>query len=84
LSLQVAHLVTIELVVLEDVAGGRKQEATGTGGGIDDGGSRLRTHDLDDGVDQDARREVLTGAGFRILGVFFEQAFVDIAFDCRR
>jgi len=41
----------------------------------------LRAHDLDDGVDQDARREVLAGAGLGILRILFEEAFVDIALD---
>ncbi len=79
LRLQVAFLVAIEFVVPEDVVGGRKKKAAGAGGGIDDGGSRLGTHDLDDGVDQDTRREVLAGSGLGVLGVLFEEAFVDIA-----
>jgi hypothetical protein len=41
----------------------------------------LRAHDGDDGVDQDTGREVLAGAGFGILRVFFEQPFVDVALD---
>ena len=38
-------------------------------------------HDFDNGVNQDARSEVLTGAGFGILRVLFEQAFVDVTLD---
>jgi len=79
--LEVANLVAVELVVLEDVAGGGKEKTTGAGGGINDGGSRLRAHDFNDGVDQDTGREVLAGAGLGILGVLFEQAFVDVALD---
>jgi len=44
-------------------------------------GSRLRAHHCDNGVDQEARREVLASAGLGILRVLFEQAFVDVAFD---
>lgn len=62
LGLKVAYLVAIELVVLEDVGGRREEKTTGAGGGIDDGGLRLRAHDGDDGVDQDARSEVLARA----------------------
>ena len=76
-----AHLVAIELVVLEDVAGGGKKKTASARGGIDDSGSGLRAHDLDDGIDQDAGREVLAGAGLGVLGVLFEQTFVDIALD---
>jgi hypothetical protein len=36
---------------------------------------------LNDGVDQDAGREVLACAGLCILRVLFEQAFVDVALD---
>src|ERR1017187_2066667 len=79
-SLQVAYLVAAELVVLQDVAGGGKQKAAGAGRGIDDRGSRLRAHDFDDGIDEDTRREVLAGAALGVLGVLFEQAFVDVAF----
>ena len=79
--LEVAHLVAVELVVLEDVAGGGKEKPAGAGGGINDGGSRLRAHDFNDGVDQDAGSEVLAGAGLGILGVLFEQTFVDVALD---
>ena len=63
------------------MAGGREEKTAGARGGIDDGGLRVRAHDFDDGVDQDARREVLTGTGLGVLRVLFEEAFVDIAFD---
>ena len=72
LRLEVAHLLAIELVLLDDVAGGGEEKAAGARGGIDDCGPGLRTHDGDDGVDQDARREVLAGAGFGVLGVLLE------------
>ena len=81
LGLQVTYLVTIQPVVLEDVAGGREEKTSGAGGWIDDGGSGLGAHDLDDGVDQDARREILAGPGLGVLGVLFEEAFVDVALD---
>ena len=41
LGLPVANLVAIELVVLQDVAGCRKEKAARACGGIDDGGPRL-------------------------------------------
>jgi hypothetical protein len=71
------------LYCFEYVAGRGQKEPAGARGGIDDGGSRLRAHHVDDGIDQGARREVLAGAGLGVLGVLFEQAFVDIAFDVR-
>ena len=74
--MQMANLLAIELVVLEDVAGRRKKKSARTGGGVDDGGSGLRAHDRDDGVDQNAGREVLACAGFRILRVLVPD-FVD-------
>jgi hypothetical protein len=77
----VAYLVTIELMVLEDVSGGRKQKSAGARGGIDDGSLGLRAHDLDDGINERTGREVLAGAGLGVLGVFFQKALVDIAFD---
>ena len=81
LGLQVAYLVAVKLVVLDDVAGRGEEKTTGAGGGVNDGGSRLRAHDFDDGVDQDARREILAGAGLGVLGILFEQTFVDVALD---
>jgi hypothetical protein len=65
-------LVEIELVMLEDVAGRREQETARAGRRIDDCGSRLGAYHFDDRIDQNARREVLTRAGLRILRVLFE------------
>jgi hypothetical protein len=42
-------------------------------------GSRL--HDLDDRLDEGARREVPAGAGLRLLGVLLQEPFVRLAFD---
>jgi len=67
--------------MLEDIACRSKQETARAGCRIDDGGVGLRAHDLDNGIDEDARREILAGAGFGILGIFFEQAFIDVALD---
>ena len=41
----------------------------------------VRVHDLDDGLDQRPRCEVLAGAALGILRVLFEQAFVSVALD---
>ena len=70
--------------MLQDVAGGSQQKTAGARGGIDDGEARSRPHRIHDGIDQDARREILAGAGLGILRVLFEQAFVDVAFDVGR
>jgi len=78
---EVALLRAVEFVGLENVGGGGEKESAGSGRGINDCGAGLRAHDLDDGIDQDARGEVLAGAGLGVLGVLFEQAFVDIALD---
>jgi hypothetical protein len=80
-GVQVAFLVAVEVVIPQDVVGGREQKAAGPGRGIDDGSSRLRAHDFDDGVDEDAGPEILAGAGLGVLGVLFEQALVYVALD---
>jgi hypothetical protein len=38
-------------------------------------------HHIHDGFDERTRGEVLARAGLGILGILFEQAFVDLAFD---
>jgi hypothetical protein len=40
-------------------------------------------HRVHDGVDQDARREVLARAALGVLRVLFQQAFADIALHVR-
>src|SRR5438876_3555863 len=40
---------------------------------------RLRLHYIDDGADERARSEVLTGAAFHVLGVLLQETFVSIA-----
>jgi hypothetical protein len=77
----VAYLVTVELLLLKNITGRGEEKTTGARGGIDDRGPQLRAHDCDDGVDQGARSEVLTGAGLHILRVLFEETFVDVTLD---
>ena len=41
--------------------------------------SRLRAHDVDDGLDQGARREVLPRPRLHVLGVALQQRLVGVA-----
>ena len=81
LGAEVLHLRLAELVVLGDVVVGGEEESAGAAGGIADHLPGLGGHDLDDGADERARREVLSGALVRRTGGLFEQAFVDGALD---
>ena len=58
---------------------GREQESARAGGGVADGLSRLGVHDFHHGLDEGPRGEVLARAALGILGVLFQQAFVDLA-----
>ncbi len=69
----------VPVVVFFDVGIGRDEEAGGAGGGVLNDLAKLRLEALDHGVDQGARGEVLAGAGFGLVGVLFEQAFVEVA-----
>ena len=62
-----------------DGAVGRNQKAAGACGGVLHGFARLGLDDLDDGVNQRARGEVLACAAFGFAGVLLQQAFVQIA-----
>ncbi len=64
-----------------DVVVGRQQEPAGAAGGVADGGVRLRAHDVDDGLDQGTRREVLPRSRLHVLGVALQQRLVGVAFD---
>ena len=78
---QVIPLVAVELIVIGNVIVGGKQESSRARGGIADGLTRLRVHDIHNGLDKRTRREVLTRAALGILRVLFEQAFVDLTLD---
>jgi hypothetical protein len=54
-----------------------EQKAAGPARGIADGLPDARLHHLDHRLNQRPRREVLAGAALHLLGVAFEQAFVD-------
>ncbi len=72
---QVVHIVG----VAADIRIGGDQKAGGAGGRVLDGFAGLRLDQRDDAVDQRARGEVLAGAGFGFAGVFFQQAFIQVA-----
>jgi hypothetical protein len=56
-----------------------EQEAAGAAGRVADGRAGLRSHHLDDRLDQWPRREVLASARLDVLGVLLEQALVGVA-----
>ena len=68
-------------IVADDVVVGGQEETAGAAGGVADGGVRLRTHDVHNGLYQGARGEVLARAGLDVLGVAFKQRLVGVAFD---
>ena len=68
-------------MVLADVIISGQQKATGTTGRVTDGTLRLGLHDIDNGLNQWARGEVLTGPGLGILGVLLKQPLVDVGLD---
>ena len=69
----------VEVAVLAQVVIGGDEEAAGAGGGILDHVIQRGLHDGDHAVDELARGEVLAGAGLLFVGVFFQQALVEIA-----
>jgi hypothetical protein len=81
LGAEVLHLRLAELVVLGDVVVGGEQEAAGAAGGVANHLPGLGPHDIDDGADERAGSEVLTGPFVGRAGGLFEQAFVDGALD---
>jgi len=62
----------------------REQEARGAAGWVVDGLFRFGIDDPDHGLDHRARREILSGARFHVLGVAGEQALIDLALDVHR
>ena len=71
----------IEFVAgLDEVVGG-EEEAAGAAGGVAYDLPRLGLHDVDDGADEGAGREVLSCPHVGGAGSFFEKAFVDVSLD---
>ena len=68
-------------VVVDDVVVGREQKAAGAAGRVADGLAGLGRDDIDHGLDQRPRGEVLAGAGLGVLGVLLQQPLVGIALD---
>ena len=58
---------------------GCQKETAGAARRIADGLHRFRSHHFHNGLDQRARGEVLTRAAFGVLGVFLQQALVDVS-----
>ena len=69
----------IGVTVFTDVAIGGDEKAAGAGGRVLDDVFQRRLHHRHHAVDQRTRREVLAGAGFLLVGVLLQQAFVQIA-----
>ena len=67
------------LLWLNDIVVGRKQKPAGAAGGVAYGRVRPRAHDVDDGLDQGARREVLAGPRLDVLGVALQQRLIGVA-----
>ena len=78
---QVIPLVAIELIMIRDVIVRGEQEPARARSGIANGLTGLRTHDIHNRLDERTRREVLTGSALGILGVLFQQTFVNLPFD---
>ena len=81
LVLQEAHLLPVQVVVVEDVVVRGQEEAPRARGRVHNGHARLRAHDFHDGLDEGPRGEVLARARFHVLGVLFQQALVNGALD---
>ena len=60
---------------------GGEEKATGAGGGVAEPDSGFGAHHVDNRLDQGAGREVLSGAGLDVLGVFGQQPLVGVALD---
>ena len=58
-----------------------QQEAPRATGGVHDGVLDGRLHDVDDGLDEGARGEVLASAGALVGGALAQQLFVGVALD---
>ena len=78
---QVQPLVTVELVVLADRFIRCQEEAAGAASRVANGVAGLGLHHIDHRLDERAGREVLARAGFDVLGVLFQQPFVDVGLD---
>ena len=78
--LEVGTLVRIHvLVVVNDIVVGREQKPAGAAGGVAYGRVGPRAHDVDYGLDQGARREVLSRTRLDVLGVALQQRLIGVA-----
>ena len=68
----------IGVTVFTDVAIGGDEKTTSASGWVLDDVLQRRLHHRHHAVDQRARREVLTSAGFLFVGVLLQQTFVEI------
>jgi hypothetical protein len=75
------QLLSVKLVVLDDVVEGGQQEPAGAARGVPDGLARLRLLDLGHRPRDGTRREVLAGSGLRVVGVLLQQPLVRVALD---
>lgn len=78
---QEARLFFVEGVGRGEEVVGRQEEAARATGGVGDGLFGLGPHTFHDGFDQVAGGEILACAAFGVLGIFFQQPLVHVAFD---
>ena len=74
-------LGAVEVGEFRKVVEDGEEEAAGAAGGVADGLAGLRGHDIDNGGDEGAGREVLTCAAFDVGGVLFEETLVGVALE---
>jgi hypothetical protein len=72
-------LVAVKLEVLADVVVRDQQEPAGTASWVVDGLARRRPHHVNDGLDQRARRKVLSRSALHVSGVFLQKALVGVS-----
>jgi len=69
----------VERVVLDQVIMRGQEESAGAAGRITNRLTGLRSHDIDDGGNESARREILACATFHIGGVLFQKPLIGVA-----
>ena len=83
LVLQELFVFLVEAVVVHDIIVGGQEESPRAAGRIGDGLPGLGPDAFHHGLDQGARREVLSRAALGVFGVFLQEAFVNLALDVR-
>ena len=73
--------IQIEVVRVGDEVVGGQEETARAAGRVGDELGRFGPYAFDHGADEGARREILPGTRFGVLGVSLQQIFVNIAFD---